>query len=107
MPYTASFTDPAPTPEELAEWPGTVVVEFGTDWCPHCQGAQPWLQAALHDRRDLVHIKMEDGPGRRLGRHFKVKQWPTLVVVRDSEEIGRVVRPTSADAVEAQLPVAI
>lgn len=107
MPFATAFTDPAPTPDELAELPGTVAVEFGVDWCPHCQGAQSFLREALEDRRDITHIKIEDGPGRKLGRHFKVKLWPTLVVLRNGEEIGRVTRPQSTQAVEEQLPVAI
>jgi thioredoxin 1 len=37
-----------------------------------------------------------DGPGRRLGRTFRVKLWPTLVLLRDGQEIGRIVRPTSS-----------
>ena len=107
MPFATAFTDPAPSPEDLADLPGTVAVEFGVDWCPHCQGAQPLLRDALQDRRDITHIKIEDGPGRKLGRHFKVKLWPTLVVLRNGEEIGRVTRPASAQAVDEQLPQAI
>mgnify|MGYP002146930425 CR=1 FL=1 len=62
---------------------------------------------ALHERRDITHIKIEDGQGRKLGRHFKVKLWPTLVVLRQGQEIGRVTRPQSAQEVEEQLPVAV
>lgn len=107
MTFATAFTDPAPTPEDLAELPGTVAIEFGVDWCPHCQGAQAFLREALQDRRDITHIKIEDGPGRKLGRHFKVKLWPTLVVLRNGEEIGRTTRPQSAQEVEEQLPVGI
>ena len=107
MPFATAFTDPAPSPEDLADLPGTVAVEFGVDWCPHCQGAQPLLREALQDRRDITHIKIEDGPGLKLGRHFKVKLWPTLVVLRNVEEIGRLTRPQSAQEVEEQLPVGI
>lgn len=107
MTFATTFTEPAPTLDDLAELPDTIAIEFGVDWCPHCQAAQPFLEAALHDRRDIIHIKVEDGPGRKLGRHFKVKLWPTLVVLRNGEEIGRVTRPLSAQEVDEQLPVAI
>lgn len=107
MPYATAFTDPAPAADELGELPGTIVVEFGVDWCPHCQGAQPLIREALQDRRDITHIKIEDGPGHKLGRHFKVKLWPTLVVLRQGEEIGRTTRPASAQEIEEQLPVGI
>lgn len=104
MPYATAFTDPAPALEDLADLPGLVAVEFGVDWCPHCQQAQSYLREALQDRRDITHIKVEDGPGRKLGRHFKVKLWPTLVVMRQGEELGRTTRPQSTQDVLAQLP---
>ena len=107
MPFATAFTDPAPAPEDLADLPGTVAVALGVDWCQHCQAAQPFLREALHERRDITHIKIEDGQGRKLGRHFKVKLWPTLVVLRQGQEIGRVTRPQSAQEVEEQLPVAV
>jgi thioredoxin 1 len=43
--------------------------------------------------------KVEDGPGRPLGRSFKVKLWPTLIFLRDGAEVARVVRPTEVRAV--------
>jgi thioredoxin 1 len=45
------------------------------------------------------HLKIEDGPGRALGRHYRVKLWPTLVVLRDGQEVGRLVRPAAVQDV--------
>ena len=104
MPFASAFTEPAPALEDLADLPGLVAVEFGVDWCPHCQAAQPFLRDALQARRDITHIKVEDGPGRRLGRHFQVKLWPTLVVLHKGQEVGRTTRPQSSSEVQAQLP---
>jgi thioredoxin 1 len=42
----------------------------------------------------VPHVKVEDGSGRRLGRSFGVKLWPTLVFLRDGRELARLVRPT-------------
>jgi len=42
---------------------------------------------------ELPHIKVFDGAGKRLGRQFKVKQWPTLILLKSGEEVARVVRP--------------
>ena len=75
---------------------GATVVEFGTAWCGHCIGAQPLIARAFADHPDVRHIKIEDGPGRRLGRSYRVKLWPTLVFLRDGEEVARLVRPTDA-----------
>lgn len=71
---------------------GTTVLEFGATWCPICQGAQPLIRQAL-DGRGVKHLRVEDGPGRPLGRSFRVKLWPTLVFLRNGQEFARVVRP--------------
>ena len=54
----------------------------------------------------MRHIKVEDGKGRRLGRSFGVKLWPTLVLMERGTERGRVVRPGNAAAIEAIFPAA-
>lgn len=72
---------------------GRAVIEFGTYWCGHCQAAQPLIEQALADLPALRHLKIEDGPGRSLGRSFRVKLWPTLVFTVDGQEVARLVRP--------------
>ena len=76
--------------------PGTVALEFGTDWCGYCRAAAPLIATAVAGFPSLKHIKVEDGSGRALGRSFRVKLWPTLVVLRDGTEVARVVRPGDA-----------
>lgn len=90
-----------PTPEEVRSWPGGVILEFGAGWCPICQGARPMIDRALAGRGELRHVWVEDGKGKRLGRSFGVKLWPTLVALRDGVEVARVVRPQRPAQVEA------
>ncbi len=94
-PTPAPYAVQQPTRAEVDALAGATVVEFGTDWCGYCQGAQGVIGEALAGR-GLRHLKVEDGPGRPLGRSFRVKLWPTVIVLRDGQEIGRVVRPTGA-----------
>ena len=75
------------------------LIEFGASWCGHCQSARPLIAAALAGHPQLRHIKVEDGPGRRLGRSFGVKLWPTLIFMRHGQEQARLVRPADADAI--------
>ena len=91
------------TRAEVDNWPGTAVLEFGANWCGHCQGAQPLLQEAFGDCAGVRHVKVEDGPGRHLGRSFRVKLWPTLVFLKDGVEVAREVRPESAEPIRAAL----
>jgi thioredoxin 1 len=82
---------------------GPVVIEFGAPWCPHCQAAQPLIAAALTDHPRANHLKIEDGKGRRLGRSFQVKLWPTLIFLDDGVEVARLVRPGNSAAISEAL----
>jgi thioredoxin 1 len=98
-----AYSPKAPSRAELDALSGVTVVEFGTDWCGYCQGAQASIARALAPHSGLRHLKIEDGPGRPLGRSFKIKLWPTLVIVRDGVELARVVRPRSAEEIAQAL----
>ena len=82
---------------------GPVLLDFGTDWCGFCQRAQPVVEGALSAHPQVRHLKIEDGPGRALGRSFKVRLWPTLIAVQGGVELARVVRPADRQAVEDAL----
>ena len=87
------------TREQIEQLSGSVLLEFGAEWCGYCRAAQPLIQSALAEHRDVRHIKIEDGKGKRLGRQFGVKLWPSLIFLKDGKEIGRLVRPHDAEAI--------
>ncbi|MEO6408011.1 MAG: thioredoxin family protein [Burkholderiaceae bacterium] len=84
-----------PPRAEIDSSVGPLLLEFGSAWCSHCRAAQPLIAAALAAQPGLRHLKIEDGPGRPLGRSFRVKLWPTLVFLHDGGEQARLVRPGS------------
>ena len=93
------YLNPGPSRDDVDATPGALLLEFGTPWCGHCQAAAPAIDRALVQFPGLSHIKVEDGPGRPLGRSFRVKLWPTLIAIKDGVEVARVVRPTMAEQV--------
>jgi thioredoxin 1 len=95
------WTDSPPTREQLDVTPGPMLLEFGTPWCGHCRAAQPLIDAVIAERPELAYLRIEDGPGRRLGRAYGVKLWPTLVFLRDGKELAREVRPRDVSLVRA------
>jgi len=100
--YQSAYLEDALDKAAVEQIAGLYLLEFGANWCGHCQAAQPAIAAALDDFPELPHRKIEDGPGRRLGRSFRVKLWPTLILLKEGQEIARAVRPTNVAEV-AQL----
>jgi len=89
-----------PTREEVDAFPGATLLEFGATWCGYCQAAQADIASVVGNHPQVRHVRIEDGKGRRLGRSFGVKLWPTLVLMDAGVEKGRVVRPGSATEIE-------
>ena len=96
---SAGYSESEPKRSEVDALPGATVVEFGSPWCGHCRRAQPLIAEAFAAHPGVRHLKIADASGRRLGRSFGVKLWPTLVFLKDGREVGRVVRPTSVEAI--------
>ena len=98
-----SYAESAPTRAEVDAFPGPTVLVFGTQWCGHCRAAQPVITAALADHPRVRRLQIADGPGRALGRSFRVKLWPTLVFIVDGAEVERLVRPTNRQVIDTAL----
>ena len=94
-PYLSAIEAPSLT--EVQALPGLTLLEFGTEWCGHCRAAQPLIAQALATQAPWRHLKIEDGPGRALGRSYSVKLWPTLILLQSGHEVARVVRPRAVE----------
>lgn len=93
------YAQEAFTFEQIGELSGDALLEFGAPWCEHCQAASSAIKKVVNEHSGLPHIKIYDGKGERLGRAFKVKLWPTLILLHDGNEVARIVRPKSSDEV--------
>jgi thioredoxin 1 len=90
-----------PTRDQIDQTKGPLLLEFGASWCPHCQALAPQLTSLLASHPEIRHIKIEDGPGQPLGRSFRVKLWPNLVLLRDGKVLNQLARPQIEDLRQA------
>ena len=100
---TSDYAETEPKREAVDALPGPTLLEFGSPWCGWCRCAQPLIAEALGAHPAVRHLKIADASGRRLGRSFRVKLWPTLVFLRDGKELARLVRPDAAAEIRAAL----
>lgn len=47
------------------------------------------LARFLKDHPGVEHVKIEDGPGKRLGRLFRNKFWPTLIFLNNDRVMSK------------------
>lgn len=101
--FNPDYSEETFTLEQIHELSDDTLLEFGAPWCGHCQAATPAIKEALSEHSELRHIRIYDGKGKRLGRLFKVKLWPTLILLQDGKEVDRLVRPLNANEVRQLL----
>ena len=95
------YSSAEPTRAEVDRMPGPLLLEFGAGWCGHCQALATALDDLLEHHPEVRHLAVADGPGRPLGRSFRVKLWPTLVLLRDGEVLRTLVRPRPEEVRDA------
>jgi thioredoxin 1 len=99
----SGYLDTEPSRAEVEALAGPALLEFGSPTCGHCRRAQPLIAAALAAHPRVRHLKIADARGRRLGRSFRVKLWPTLVMLDGGREVARLVRPVDAGEIDKAL----
>lgn len=97
--FNTDYLEEPFTFEQISELSGENLLEFGAPWCGHCQAASAAIKEVITKESGVRHIKIYDGKGKPLGRAFKVKLWPTLVLLHDGKEVDRLVRPLTSSEV--------
>jgi thioredoxin 2 len=81
-----------------------VVVDFWAAWCGPCRMISPVLEdLAKRHAGDLKVVKVDVDANRGLATRFGAQSIPLLIVIRDGQEIDRVVGALPRAALEQRL----
>ena len=77
--------------QEVAEYKGTVLLDFWAVWCGPCRMRSPIVDEIAEERTDIKVGKVNVDDQMELAQIFKIINIPTLVVVKDGEVVNKSV----------------
>ena len=69
-----------------------ILVDLWAEWCPPCLVIGPVLEKVVSDYSGavaLVKIEVDDGDNMKIAGRFRVRGFPTILLIEDGEERGR------------------
>ncbi len=85
-----------------------VLVDLWAEWCGPCRVVSPIVDEIAGDRAGSLNVfklNVDDDP--EVAVRYGVNSIPTLLVLKDGEEVGRVVGALPKPRIEAQLDEAL
>jgi thioredoxin 1 len=70
----------------------SILVDFWAEWCPPCHALGPPLEAVVNERAGevlLVKVEADEGENMKLAGHYHLKGFPTVLLFRNGQVIGR------------------
>jgi len=67
-----------------------VLIDFYADWCGPCRMVGPIIEEIAEERDDVIVGKINVDNDPELAERFNVFSIPTIVVLKDGEEVDRL-----------------
>ena len=77
--------------QEVAEYKGTVLLDFWAVWCGPCRMLSPIVDEIAEERADIKVGKVNVDDQMELASAFKIINIPTLLVLKDGKVVNQSV----------------
>lgn len=89
---------------EVLQSPVPVLIDFWATWCGPCKMISPIVDQVANELAGSAKVaKVDVDQAAELARRFGVRNVPTLIFIKNGEEVDRVVGATSKDNILAKL----
>ena len=69
-----------------------VLVDCWADWCAPCHALTPALEQVIHAYASavaLAKLEVDEGENMKIAGRYAVRGFPTIILFKDGEELGR------------------
>ena len=77
--------------EKVVNAQGKVLLDFWATWCGPCRMVAPIVEEIAAERSDMVLGKINVDEEMELAMKFGITSIPTLIVIKDGKEAGKLI----------------
>lgn len=77
--------------EEVTKSEKPVLIDFYADWCGPCKMLSPIIDEIAEENSEIKVVKVNVDDSQDLAMKYQVMSIPTLVVIKNGEEVNRSV----------------
>ena len=77
--------------EEVIKSEKPVLIDFYADWCGPCKMVSPIIDEIAEENSEIKVVKVNVDDSQDLAMKYQVMSIPTLVVIKNGEEVNRSV----------------
>lgn len=85
---------------EVLESSQKILIDFYADWCGPCKMMGPVVEEIAEEHSDVKVVKIDVDNAEDIAIKYQIMSIPTLVVVKDGQEVNRSIGLISKEKIE-------